>query len=106
PELLKLLPMDDIRNYLGIERAGEGAVRRQLLASSRSNELPERLIGDKAYDADKLDARFGDERRVKLIALHHRGARRRPRTGGNYAATSAAGRWSASLPGSRTSAGW
>ncbi len=33
------------------------------------DELPERLIGDKAYDSDKLDERLWDERGVKLIAL-------------------------------------
>jgi len=35
---------------------------------------PERLIGDKAYDSDPLDARLADERGVKMIAphAHHR----------------------------------
>lgn len=43
------------------------------LDESLIDELPERLIGDKAYDADKLDARLWDERGVKLIAPHRRG---------------------------------
>ncbi len=31
-------------------------------------EAPERLIGDKAYDSDELDARLRDERGIELIA--------------------------------------
>lgn len=30
--------------------------------------LPERLIGDKAYDSDDLDARLADERGIEMIA--------------------------------------
>ena len=36
------------------------------LDDSLLDELPERLIGDKAYDSDKLDERLWDERGVKL----------------------------------------
>jgi hypothetical protein len=39
-------------------------------------ELPERLIGDKSYDCDRLDARLVDERGVEMIAPH-RGDRRK-----------------------------
>lgn len=49
------------------------------LDDSLLDELPERLIGDKAYDSDKLDERLWDERGVKLIAPHRRG-RKRPAT--------------------------
>ncbi len=31
---------------------------------------PERLIGDKAYDSDPLDARLWDERGIELIVPH------------------------------------
>jgi len=41
--------------------------------------LPARLIGDKAYDSDRLDARLAHERAIELIAPH-RGNRRRPPT--------------------------
>ena len=41
-------------------------------------ELPERLIGDRAYDADPLDAALA-ELGVELIAPHRRG-RTRPKT--------------------------
>jgi len=37
------------------------------------DELPERLIGDKAYDSDRLDARLAEERGVEMIAPHQRG---------------------------------
>ncbi len=33
-------------------------------------EQPQRLIGDKAYDSDKLDARLKAERDIELIAPH------------------------------------
>lgn len=31
---------------------------------------PERLIGDAAYDSDRLDTRLADERGIELIAPH------------------------------------
>jgi transposase len=49
------------------------------LDDSLIDELPDRLIGDKAYDSDKLDERLWDERGVKLIAPHRRN-RKRPAT--------------------------
>jgi len=33
-------------------------------------ELPERLIGDKAYDSDQLDAHLAEERGIEMIAPH------------------------------------
>ena len=42
-------------------------------------DAPQRLIGDKAYDSDPLDARLLDQRNVELIAPH-RGNRRKPVT--------------------------
>jgi len=33
-------------------------------------ELPTRLIGDKAYDSDPLDTRLAEERGVEMIAPH------------------------------------
>ena len=41
------------------------------------DELPQRLVGDKAYDSDPLDARLAEERNVELIAPH-RGGRHKP----------------------------
>ena len=35
-----------------------------------TEHLPDRLIGDKAYDSDALDARLLDERGVEMISPH------------------------------------
>jgi len=40
---------------------------------------PDKLIGDKAYDSDKLDQQLRDERGVEMIAPHRKG-RKKPRT--------------------------
>lgn len=40
--------------------------------------VPERLIGDKAYDSDALDARLHTERGIELIAPHRTNRRRPP----------------------------
>lgn len=39
---------------------------------------PKRLIGDKAYDSDALDARLEAERGIELIAPHRENRRRPP----------------------------
>lgn len=39
----------------------------------------DKLISDKAYDSDKLDQQFRDERGVEMIAPHRKG-RKEPRT--------------------------
>jgi transposase len=49
------------------------------LEASFLDELPQRLIGDKAYDSDGLDRRLQDERGVEMIAPH-RANRSRPPT--------------------------
>jgi transposase len=33
-------------------------------------ETPERLIGDRAYDSDRLDKRLAEERGIEMIAPH------------------------------------
>ena len=40
------------------------------LDSSFAPDLPARLIGDRAYDSDPLDARLAAERGIELIAPH------------------------------------
>jgi transposase len=47
--------------------------------SSFTRYAPNKLIGDKAYDSDKLDNQLRDERGVEMIAPHRRG-RKKPRT--------------------------
>lgn len=42
--------------------------------------LPERLIGDKAYDSDKLDAELA-ELGIEMIAPHHPRRRRKTQDG-------------------------
>jgi transposase len=37
---------------------------------------PERLIGDKAFDSDRLDCRLAEERGIELIAPHRTNRRR------------------------------
>ena len=40
----------------------------EVLAGSFLDELPARLIGDKAYDSDALDQKLADEYDIELIA--------------------------------------
>jgi transposase len=44
----------------------EATIEQRFLA-----ETPERLIGDRAYDSDPLDARIGERFGVRLIAPHN-----------------------------------
>jgi transposase len=43
-----------------------------VLAGSFLDELPERLIGDKAYDSDKLDEKLAEEYGIEMIAPNRR----------------------------------
>ncbi|MBK9121355.1 MAG: transposase [Phycisphaerales bacterium] len=72
-----------------------------------TRETPPRVIGDKAYDSDKLDEELA-QRGMEMIAPH-RGNRKpenvtqdRPAAAARQAA---AGRWSGRSPGSRTTVG-
>ena len=51
----------------------------QTLDACTLDELPERLIGDKAYGSNKLDDQFLNERNVTLIVPHKKN-RKRPKT--------------------------
>ena len=42
----------------------------QTLDTCFTKYLPEKVIGDRAYDSDKLDQQLADERGVQLIAPH------------------------------------
>ena len=37
-----------------------------------TSELPERMIGDKAYDSDKLDAKLDEDWGIEMIAPNRR----------------------------------
>ena len=43
-----------------------------VLAGSFLDELPERLIGDKAYDSDKLDEKLAEDYGIEMIAPNRR----------------------------------
>ena len=53
----------------------ESQLVEEVLAGSFLDELPARLIGDRAYDSDTLDQRLKEEYDIELIAPH-RGQRR------------------------------
>ncbi len=40
---------------------------------------PDKIIGDKAYDSDKLDQQLSEERGIEMISPHRKG-RKKPRT--------------------------
>lgn len=47
--------------------------------SSFIQYAPDKIVGDKAYDSDKLDQQLSEERGVEMIAPHRR-SRKKPRT--------------------------
>ena len=47
--------------------------------SSFTQYAPDKLVGDKAYDSDKLDDQLLDQRGVEMVAPHRTG-RKKPRT--------------------------
>jgi IS5 family transposase len=76
------------------------------LAASFLGEEPERLIGDRAYDSDPLNAAL-QERGIEMIAPHRRNRRNpRLRTNASSGPTRGAGRSSVSSPSSGTFRGW
>jgi len=67
---------------------------------------PPRIIADRAYDSDPLLERLLDQDML-LIAPHRRGRTNRPSTtDAGCVATAIAGKWSAPLPGLKTTDGW
>ena len=51
----------------------------ETIDSGFTQNTPDRNIGDKAYDSDKLDEQLNEERGIELIAPHRKG-RKKPRT--------------------------
>ena len=67
----------------------------QPLESRFVDEKPKRLIGDRAYDSDPLDAEL-ECQGIEMIPRTEGGVgNRRPRTGASCGVTRGAGRWSA-----------
>ena len=50
------------------------------------------MIGDKAYDSDRLDYHLATEYDIELIAPHNRRCTRKPKTAGRSVADAGAGR--------------
>ena len=73
------------------------------LAERFVSPLPKRLIGDNAYESDRLDAELA--RGVELIAPHRRTRTHRIQDGRPLRRYDGGGRSSDSLPGSRTFGG-
>jgi transposase len=55
----------------------ESQLVEEVLAGSFLEELPARLIGDKAYDSNRLDEKLKEEYDIDLIAPHRTGRRQR-----------------------------
>ena len=51
----------------------------ETIDSSFTEYAPDKLVGDKAYDSDKLDEQLFEERGVEMIAPHRKG-RKKPKT--------------------------
>lgn len=84
----------------------ESQLVEETLGQSFLDELPERLIGDAAYDSDPLDAYLLKTCDIELIALTKAIASGPPRIVARFAATADAGAWSDSLPGCIRFVGW
>lgn len=63
---------------LHIESAspGEATLVEKTLESKIIDELPPRLIGDKAYDSDGLDKKLEEKYQIKMIAPNRRNRRK------------------------------
>jgi len=51
----------------------------ETIDSGFTRYAPDKLVGDKAYDSDKLDIQLFDERGVEMVAPHRKG-RKKPKT--------------------------
>ncbi len=69
------------------------------------DELPARLIGDKAYDSDPLDQQLAEQGIDMIAPIAATGASRVPRTDASCVAIGAAGRSSGSS-GCRITGAW
>jgi hypothetical protein len=52
-----------------------------VLAGCFLDQLPERLIGDKAYDSATLDEQMAEEYGIEMIALNRRNPKRQTQDG-------------------------
>jgi len=75
-----------------------------VLAGSFLDQLPARLIGDKAYDSDPLDQKLATEYNIEMIARTGAAADKRLRTDASSGDIAEDGKWNGSSHGCRTSA--
>ncbi len=59
----------------------------EVLAGSFLDELPVRLIGDKAYDSDSLDQKLAADYAIEMIAPNRRAQKQELRTGASCGVT-------------------
>jgi len=84
----------------------ESRLVQQLFDFMLTEALPERVIGDKAYDSDALaDQLAAEGMELTLRTATTASPKTRPRTAGRSAATSVAGWWSGRSAGSSTTGG-
>jgi transposase len=77
-----------------------------VLGHSFPDTLPTRLVGDKAYDSDRLDRDLAERYGIEMIAPH-RGERANPhRTVAHCGGTAGVGEWNDSLLGCITFVDW
>ncbi len=77
----------------------EVKLARETVCERFTDERPEKMIGDKAYDSDPLDAELA-KLDIELIApIKPTAKRRKRRTAENFAVTNAGGKLNASLRG-------
>lgn len=84
----------------------ESQLVEEVLAQSFLNTLPARLIGDKAYDLDRLDQHLWQRYGIELIAPHLRSRRHPTQDGRPCDDTADAGASSGCLPGCTGFGGW
>jgi len=99
---------DGLPIALSVESASPAECRlvEGVLAGCFLDELPETLIGEKAYDSDLLDKQLADEYRIELISPNRASRKRMTQDKRALRRYRADGRSSACSPGCKTTAGW
>ena len=83
PKIMAVTDADGVVLSVSLQSASphEVTLVEKTLENRFVDELPEMLIGDRAYDSDPLDARLA-EKGVELIAPHRSNRRKRKTQGG------------------------
>jgi transposase len=77
-KIMAIATRDSLPLAVAIDSASphESKLVEETLAGSFLDEVPEKLVGDKAYDADSLDRRLAQRYGIERIAPHRRGRRK------------------------------